>query len=296
MTIKKNIKRFFKYIASLTKCIINDDFPGMASEMAFSLLLALFPFLIFLVSVFGLIGTESHISQIISMMRGIIPSEVIYILESTLKGVIWSSSGELLTVGLIFALIIASNANTVIMKGLNRAYNVVETRPFWYTRWLAILMILINTMVIFAAVNLIIFGKIILHFISGIIHMPYEIFNTVLFVRWPVAFLTLFTMAFLIYYFMPDINVENRPKLISTIPGSLFFTFFWLFASWVFSLYVDNYARFNEVYGAIGAAIVLLLWLYYSSLVVLIGGEINSQYYLRLMGKKEKFCIGDEDL
>jgi len=69
-----------------------------------------------------------------------------------------------------------------------------------------------------------------------------------------------------------------------------------LFASWVFSLYVDNYARFNEVYGAIGAAIVLLLWLYYSSLVVLIGGEINSQYYLRLMGKKEKFCVGDEDL
>lgn len=280
------MKKIINFLKNLLICIVKDDFPGMAGEMAFIFTMALFPFLIFLVALFGLVGTESQIQLIITSMRGIIPVDIMSIVETILKSIVQSSSNGIMTFGLIASLFIASNAMAVIIKGLNRAFNIQETRPYWYTRWLSVVMLVVNAMVMFIGANLIIFGKTILQFIAFYTHLPYALVSTVLLIRWPIAFLALYTMAFLNYYFMPNIAGDKKLRLLSTYPGSLFFCLFWLFASWAFSLYVENFGMFNRVYGTIGGFAVLLLWLYYTSLVILIGGEINSQVYKRLLAKE----------
>jgi membrane protein len=257
----------------------------MASEMAFSFVLAFFPFLIFLVSIFGIIGTEHHVNQLLSYFTDIVPINVMMVIKSTLNDIINTPTGGLLTIGFVASMFVSSNAMAIIMKGLNRAYNVEETRPIWYTRGLSFLMMFLNAFVIFLGVNLIIFGKIILKIIINFIHLPISYINFVLFSRWPIVFLALTLMAFLNYYFMPNIRENRRAKFYSAIPGSLFFCFCWLLASWVFSLYVNNFGMYNKVYGTIGAFAVMLIWLYYTSLIILIGGGINSQFYRRLKDK-----------
>lgn len=277
------MRKIKKVSQSLIECIITDDFLGMASEMAFMFTIGIFPFMIFLVSFFGFLGSKMEFEQIISLMSNIVPISAMSIIKTFLHQIIIAKSGSLAIISFIVCMVLASNATAVISKGLNRAYNVDETRNFFYVRFLSIMIVFINAMVMFIGVNSIVFGKIILTVVANFVHMPAQLMDVVLLVRWPISFLALFIMAFLNYYLMPNIQAEPKIKKLSTLPGTLFFCIFWLAASWGFSIYVNNFNSYNKVYGTIGAFIVLLMWFYYTSLIILIGGEINSKYYEKLM-------------
>jgi len=97
-----------------------------------------------------------------------------------------------------------------------------------------------------------------------------------------VAFFALYFMAFINYYILPDLKGPENLKRKSALPGTLFFCVFWLVGSSGFSIYVNNLHTYNRVYGTIGAFAMLMMWLYYSSILLLIGGEINSQVYNKL--------------
>ena len=92
-------------------------------------------------------------------------------------------------------------------------------------------------------------------------------------------------MAFLMYYILPDLKGNEAFKRASALPGTLFFCTFWLIGSWGFSVYVNNLKTYNFVYGIIGAFIVLMIWLYYTSILLLVGGELNSQVYNKISRK-----------
>jgi membrane protein len=111
---------------------------------------------------------------------------------------------------------------------------------------------------------------------------------TILTLRWPLSFLALYVMAFLIYYILPDLRGKESFKRKSALPGTIFFTTFWLIGSWGFSVYVNNLSTYNLVYGTIGAFFILMIWLYYTSILLLIGGEINSQVYNRISQRSEE--------
>ena len=106
--------------------------------------------------------------------------------------------------------------------------------------------------------------------------------------RWPVAFLALYLMAFLMYYILPDLKGKEAFKRKSALPGTAFFTIFWLVGSWGFSIYVNNLSTYNLVFGTIGAFFILMIWLYYTSILLLIGGEINSQFYNKISNRSEE--------
>ena len=92
-------------------------------------------------------------------------------------------------------------------------------------------------------------------------------------------------MAFLSYYILPDLKGKESFKRKSALPGTVFFTTLWLVGSWGFSVYVNNFSTYNMLYGAIGAFFILMVWLYFTSIILLIGGEINSRVYNRLERK-----------
>ena len=99
----------------------------------------------------------------------------------------------------------------------------------------------------------------------------------ILFLRWPIAFAMLFLVSSINYYVLPAFTFETKKR--SVVPGALFFCIFWLIGSWGFSLYVGNLNTYNRVYGTLGAFAMMMVWLYYTSILILLGGNINSQIY-----------------
>ncbi len=278
-----------KYIEELFNKIIKEDFPGMASEMAYMFILGLFPFMLFLMSFFAWLGKKSLMNPILNFLTAITPTDVANLIKSALQeAMIFNKGGLVALIGLIITVALASNAVAVIMKGLNRAYQLEETRPFWYTRLLSVLMVFANAFVLFISVNLIIFGKVILEFIINYTSLPNSLVHFVFIARWPVSFLALYLMAFINYYILPCVIGHEAVKRKSALPGTLFFCLFWLLGSWVYSLYLNNLNTYNKVYGTIGAFAILMVWLYYTSLIILIGGEMNSQVYDKLVKDDDK--------
>lgn len=282
-------KDFIRGLKRLIISIIKNDFYGMAAEMGFMLVIGIFPFMLFLTSIFSWMGHQSMMTPILRFLATFMPEQAMNLIKTVLSEAMIFSHGKLIAiVGFCVTLILSTNGIAVVLKGLNRAYKVVETRNFIYTRALSLLMVFVDTMVMFLSINLIIFGKTIINLMVSHFHMSPTVAITILTLRWPIAFGALFFMAFLSYYILPDLRGNERFKRKSAIPGTWFFTTFWLIGSWGFSIYVNNLKTYNMVYGTIGAFAVLMVWLYYTSVLILIGGEINSQVYNQLSRKAQE--------
>ena len=279
MTPKHN----FKTLRSIIKSVIDNDFFGMASEMGFMLVIGIFPFMLFLTALFGWLGKHSFMNPLIIYMQEVMPSDAINLIETVLNEVWFFTKGGLVaTFGFCITLILSTNALAIVLKGLNRAYKVEETRSFLYTRLLSLIMVFVNALVLFLSINLIIFGKVIISFLITYLGLTVHLGNIMLLIRWPVAFIALFIMAYLHYYILPDLGGKEKLRRHSALPGTLFFCISWLLGSWWFSVYINNLHTYNFVYGTIGGFAVLMVWLYYTSILILIGGEINSQLYSKL--------------
>lgn len=277
-----------KHTVKFINKAIDADFFGMAAEMAFWFLLALFPFLLFLTAFFAWLGKQSMIDPIINFLTSIVPSEVArLILTAINEAMIFKQGGLIAIFGFCITIWLSSNAVFVIMKGLNRTYEIEETRNFLLTRTLAILMVFGNAFILFLSVNLIILGKVILELIINFTPLSAPFINFILIARWPVTFLALFVMAFINYYILPAVVGHEKIKRKCAIPGAFTFCILWLLGSGTFSLYLSNLNTYNRVYGTIGAFAILMVWLYYTSLIILLGGEVSSHMYKRLIKSEE---------
>ncbi len=273
-----------EYFLNLIDSVISEDFGNAASEMAYMLALGIFPFILFLTAVFGWLGKKSFVAKIITALSAVAPSGVIDLIQGVLKEVtLFQNGGIVAIIGFFATWFLASNAVAVIIKGLNRANKVKENRSFLHTRILALEMVILNAFLLFICVNLVIFGQVIIDFMQFYFNLPAEIARIMLILRWPVSFVMLFLLAVVNYYVLPAKQYSIKR---SVVPGSLFFCIFWLIGSWLFSLYVNELGTYNKVYGTIGVFAILMVWLYYTSVIMLIGGEINGQTMDKLLSKK----------
>lgn len=288
------LRRFLKYksirvLVRFIKSVIVNDFYGMAAEMGFMLVVGFFPFMLFLMAIFGWLGNRSYLDSMLRVLASIMPNQAMNLLQSVLEETMIFNHGQLIAIiGFITTIVLSTNGVAVVLKGLNRAYKVEETRSFVYTRILSFLMLLVNVLVLFLTINVIIFGKVIIMFLVANFGLSKGWAITILTLRWPISFMALYLMAFLSYYILPDLRGNEAFKRKSALPGTLFFTTFWLIGSWGFSIYVNNLSTYNIVYGTIGAFFILMIWLYYTSILLLIGGEINSQVYNRLSHRSQE--------
>ncbi|MBE7705481.1 MAG: YihY/virulence factor BrkB family protein [Cyanobacteria bacterium SIG29] len=278
-----------KYIETLIKKIIDQDFFGVAAEMAFWFILGLFPFLLFLTALFGWMGKKTLMSPILTFLVNIAPKDVSTLILNTLEEAMIFNQGTLIAIfGFCITVWLSSNAIVVIIKGLNKAYAIEETRNFVYTRVLAVLMVLVNSLLLFLAVNLIVLGKVFLNFMMEYTILSELSIDLISILRWPVAYFALAACAIANYFILPCIEGNDKMKFRSVLPGTLFFSLFWMFGSWCFSIYLSNLNTYNKVFGTIGAFAILMVWLYYTSLILLVGGEINSRFYAKLSQKEEE--------
>ena len=273
----------FKTLRNIINSVVENDFFGMAAEMGFMLVIGIFPFMLFLTALFGWLGKHSFMNPLIVFLQQVMPGDVINLIETVLNEVWFFTKGGLVAIfGFCITVILSTNALAIVLKGLNRAYKVVESLSFLYTRLLSLVMVFVNALVLFLSINLIIFGKVIIKFLITYTGFTVHSGNMMLLIRWPIAFIALYIMAYLHYYILPDLGGKEKIRRRSALPGTLFFSISWLLGSWGFSVYINNLHTYNFVYGTIGGFAVLMVWLYYTSILILIGGEINSQLYDKL--------------
>ena len=290
-------RHFIIGLRKLIKSVVRNDFCGMAAEMGFMTVIGIFPFMLFLMAVFGWMGHKSMMEPVLLFLNNVMPAQAINLIKSVLNEVMIFSNADIMAViGFCVTLFLSTNSIAVVLKGLNRAYKVDETRNFFYTRLLSLIMVFVYIMVMFLSINLIVFGKLIITTLVETLHISIPTAALILTMRWPVAFLALFVMAFLSYYVLPNLKGYEKFKMKSALPGTWFFCTFWLLGSWGFSIYVNNLNTYNMVYGTIGAFAVLMVWLYYTSLLILIGGEINSQVYNQLEKKASEIQASIDEL
>jgi membrane protein len=252
---------------------MKDDCMGLASQIAFSSLLAFFPAMILLVGLLGLIGAYEDLKEFLGVVAPGAVIDAIDIAQESAAGKTGAASIAFV-VGLFGAVWAASGAMNAVIKALNRAYDRVETRPFWKVRLTAILLVVASGVVTAGLFLLIVFGGPIGEAIAeqaklgGAFDLVWGI------VRWPLAFAAILLFFALVYYLGPNKDQRNW-KWIT--PGSVVGGLLWLALSGLFAVYTSLSESYDRTYGSLAGGIILLLWLNYSAVALLFGAELNSE-------------------
>jgi membrane protein len=255
------------------KQFIADDAMGLAQQVAYSSLLAFFPAMIFLIGLLDLVNAYDDLTEFLGPVA---PGEVLDTIETLQRTTAnkEGASATALVVGAAGAAWAASGAMNSIMKAVNRAYDRLETRPFWKTRAIAIFLVALTGLVSASMFLLIVFGGPLGEAIADKARLG-GAFNFLWgLLRWPLAFVTVLLFFAIVYYVAPNKDVRTW-KWIS--PGSIVGAILWLVLSGLFALYTSLSDSYNETYGSIAGGIVLLLWLNYSAWALLFGAELNSE-------------------
>lgn len=257
----------------LWKEVQEDEILGRGAQLAYYFLLAVFPMLLFLTALIGSFPINTSTSALLQYAKEFLPADAFSILQRYLDNVVRGSGADILSLGIVGALWASSSGVTAIIDALNVAYDAVETRPLWKVRLIGILLTIgLASFVILAAV-LVVYGGRLAEWATNLLGfgIAFELAWKAL--QWPLAIAFMLLAIANIYYLCPDVEQEWR----WITPGAVFAVVMWLIVSLAFKYYVANFGNYNAAYGSIGGVIVLMLWLYLSGIVILLGGEINSE-------------------
>lgn len=283
--MKRNVVSLFKGVSGLNwKTFagrlwtrINDhDIFGRAAQLSYYFLLAVFPLLLFLVTLLGYFADAgSHLRhKLLTYLATVMPSSAVALVHTTLDEISQARGGGKLSLGILAALWAASNGMGAITDTLNVAYAVKEERPWWKVRLIAIFLTIMVSLFITFALAIVFFGGQLGERIAG--HFGFTAAFTIAWkvLQWPIALLFLLTTFDLIYYLAPSVR---RSKLKLWSAGAATAVVLWLLVSFGFRAYLHFFNSYSVTYGSLGALIVLMLWFYFTGLAILIGGEINSE-------------------
>jgi membrane protein len=248
-----------------------DDCMGLAQEVAYSAMLAFFPAVAFLL---GLLGVLHLFDQLQSFVATVAPSGVVRFVAGLQKDSTGGAKIAALLVGGAGAVWAASGAMGSVIKATNRAYERMETRPFWKLRAIAILLVVLSGITVIALAVLIVFGGPIGTAIAEQAGLGHQFTLIWAILRWPIAFAAVLLLFAFVYYFGPNKDVRNW-KWVT--PGSLLAALMWLALSGLFTLYVTFAGSYSKTYGSLAAGVILLLWLNYTAWALLFGAELNSE-------------------
>jgi len=253
-----------------------DDVFGDAAKLAYYFLLALFPLLIFLTSAIGLvIGSGTGIRHaLFNYLSQVMPSSAFQLIDNTVWEVTNASGPGKLSFGLLATLWAAASGVGAMMRSLDTAYEVPESRPWWKQRLVALGLTLALSVLIIGAVVVIFGGSKIADYLGTRYGFSDALVITWKILQWPIAFAFMLLAFALIYFLAPDFRKQHW-KWIT--PGSVVGVGAWLLVSLAFKGYLHFFDSYSKTYGSLGAVIVLMLWLYLTGAAVLIGGQVNAE-------------------
>ena len=246
----------------------------LAGHMAFTALLAIFPFLIFLAALAGVLGDADTANDFIDFMFRFMPEDVATTLSRPVLEVLTTRSRGLLTFGILGTLWVASSGIEALRLGLNQAYGLPEARPLWYLRLQSIAFVILGSLAIFLLSLSIILGPIIWEFMTSILNLT--VGERILWdiVRYLFSVGVLVVAVLVLHRWLPN----GRQRWRDILPGAVATTVIWVGAGSAFSLYLGNLGNYSVTYGSLGGVIITLTFFYISALIFLFGAEFNVSF------------------
>jgi membrane protein len=264
---------------------------GRSAEIAFFLLLAIFPFMISVISLLGLVGSSSFIHpEILTSLRGIIPDAVYSILNSILQEIASSQNITFLSFSMLGVIWAASKGFSVILRGLSQIYHTGNPVSSLILRLLGLLFAFVMILTVLLVMILITFGDLLFNQLAVWSGLDFLAGTLLQFGRYAFSFIFLLLIFSLLYYLVS----KRKARYRLSIPAAAFTAASWLIFSGVFSWYLNNFARYARLYGSLASIMILMLWLYFCSIVILTGGIIHEKI-IEYKNQKDLKAKGSEN-
>ena len=248
----------------------NDNLNAVANQLTYKMLLSLFPFIIFLMTLVAFFNLDVNI--FLNELNGKIPEQIIGIVNLFISEVVMKKNISLLSSSLFISIWSASSGFAAMIKCINKIYRQNETRNFIIVKLISLVCVIIFALAIILCIVLIVFGNKILDMVSN--HSLIFFSLSAIILRYSVAILLLTLFSAIIY----KISIRCKMNILLFLPGALFCSLAWIILSLAFNFYVNNFSRYSTIYGSIGSIFVLMIWLNLIINVLLIGIEINYCY------------------
>ena len=273
---KYKSKKWFKFLDELHCRIKEDEVTAIGAQLTYFLILSIFPFLIFFLNLLSYTSIAKE--EILDNLLIVLPLETQILFKNIVIEIVGASSETLLSLGIILTIWTGSLGITAIIRAINKSYNVKKKRPYWRLKGIAILFTIALAILLIIVLAMLVFGEIIGRRIFtwfGATHIFYHIWE---FLRITIPLISMVIIFALLYKLSPTPEEGLNIKLSQTLPGAIFTATGWVIASMIFSFYVNNFGNYSKTYGSLGGIIVLLIWLYMTSIMIVLGGEINGAY------------------
>jgi membrane protein len=260
--------------------IWDHDVIDRSASLSYYFVFALFPGLLFLTALFGLLPTENLMAELLTYAGQVLPSESVALIEGILQEVVQGANLRLLSIGVLGSLWTASLGMVSVMSALNLALEVSDPRPWWKRRLIAIGLTVGFSLFTLTALLLFIIGPAVGEEVASQVGLGWVFVRLWRLASWPLVIVFVFTAVALVYYLAPSVGRRWR----DIAPGATFAVAGWLVVSFGFRLWVTHLTDYNKTYGSIGGVILLLFWFYLNAFVLLVGAEINAE---RARGRRQ---------
>ncbi|GGG32162.1 transporter [Lysinibacillus alkalisoli] len=247
------------------------DISAQGAQLAYFFLLSFFPLIIFLVTLLPFLNLQ--VSQIFDFLQNLMPKEIYRMLEKPLNDILTNRNGGLLSIGILATIWSASKGINALMNGLNKAYDTTNVQGF-KTRVLSLVFTFALAIVILLTLLLPVFGQQIVNFITHYMHIDLGFLKIINILSWATPPLLIFVVLIGMYWFVP--NLSPRLKFKSVWLGAVFATAAWMLLTYGFSFYISHFGNYSATYGSIGGVIMLMLWLYFTGIILIFGGILNA--------------------
>jgi membrane protein len=262
-----NVAEFF------VKGIQKGAITNRAAALSFNTFLAIFPAIIFFFTLIPYIPIANFQDSLLNLLEDLIPQQIFATVEETLFDIIKRPRGNLLSVGFILAMYFATNSINSLIEAFNQTYHAIDSRSVFKQRMVSAALVLILSFLVILAIALITFGPIALTWLQT--HNLLTDGLTIFMIsagKWIITLGLLLSAFSFLFYMAP--SVKKRFRFISA--GSTMTTLLFIAASVGFNYYVNNFSKYNTLYGSIGTLIVFMMWIYFNAIIVLLGFELNA--------------------
>jgi len=244
-----------------------------AASLTFNFMLAFFPAIIFLFTIIPFVPVKNFQGKLLTLLSTILPYNAYMAFQATIEDIVRRHNGKLLSIGFVTALYFATNGIVSLMRAFNQSSLVVEKRSWLKRRMIAVALTFVISIALLIAIGVMTAGDAMIAYLKSHIDSGGHFWVYVIaFLRWIIVIAIFFFTISLLYRYGPAHKVKW--KFLST--GSIMATALAVLTSMGFSYYINNFSSYNKIYGSIGTLIILMLWLYLNSLILLIGFELNA--------------------
>ncbi|MBO3334953.1 YihY/virulence factor BrkB family protein [Clostridium perfringens] len=272
--MKKKSKGFLRktviFLVMFIKKIGDDDIFALGAQLAYYMVLSFIPFLMFLMTLVGF----SHLNSdaVLNLLSNVMPTEAFNLIQSTVIEIVDREQTGLLWISIALAIWVSSSGFKAVIKGLNKAYGVKETRSYIKLKLISMIYTILLALIVIATLFLFVFGDVIGDFFMKVLEHPEFIYYIWNMLRYVVVILIMILFFIFLYNATPCV----RLGWLEVIPGAVITTLGWISISYIFAYYVNNFSNYSRLYGSLGAVFMFMTWMFITSMILILGGEINA--------------------